>query len=212
MNNRFVTGLLDSHQDKRRKLSMYSIAKTIGLPATYVELRHQATHEELPSLSKLRTASRKALRWIWDYYWDSLSGEVSKIKCKTLIWELVKEQDEQKRKDMTLALDKWDEDLIVGALADLSVESDDPDMILRILELGNKLISKSAKSTYNDRPPAPNSTLNNIEDVRAEIARMESELEAPSKVMSDNQDTIELSGKGWALWEGPWVPKPIGII
>ncbi|TVY80687.1 Pre-rRNA-processing protein las1, partial [Lachnellula suecica] len=52
---------------------MYSLAKTIGLPATYVELRHQATHEELPSLSKLRTATQKALRWIWDYYWANLT-------------------------------------------------------------------------------------------------------------------------------------------
>lgn len=212
MDHRFVTGLLDSHQDKRRKLSMYSIAKTIGLPATYVELRHQATHEELPSLSKLRTASQKALRWIWDYYWDSLSGAVSKKECKTLVWELVKEQDKQKRKEMKLALDKWDEDLVVGTLVDLSVESVDPDVNLRLLELGNKLMSKSAKSTYNDRPAAPDSTLNNIEDVRAEIAKMESELEARSKIISDNQDIIELSGKGWALWEGPWVPKPIGMV
>jgi ribosomal biogenesis protein LAS1 len=207
-----VTGLLDSHQDKRRKLSMYSIAKTIGLPATYVELRHQATHEELPSLSKLRTASQKALRWIWDYYWHSLSGGVSKKECITLVWELVKEQDEHKRKEMKLALDKWDEDLVVSVLVDLSVKSVDPDVILRLLELGNKLMSKSAKSTYNDRPAAPDSTLNNIEYVRAEIARMESELEAPSKIISDYQDTIELSAKGWALWDGPWVPKPIGMV
>ena len=54
---------------------MYSIAKTIGLPATYVELRHQATHEELPSLSKLRAGAQKALQWIWDYYWAALTGQ-----------------------------------------------------------------------------------------------------------------------------------------
>ncbi|KAF3359317.1 hypothetical protein VdG1_02340 [Verticillium dahliae VDG1] len=66
--SRFVTGLLDGHQDKQRKLSMYSVAKTIGLPATFVELRHQATHEQLPSLAKLRAAARRALDWIWERF------------------------------------------------------------------------------------------------------------------------------------------------
>ena len=53
----FVTGLLDSHQDKARKISMYGVAKSVGLPATFVELRHQATHEQLPSLTRLRAAA-----------------------------------------------------------------------------------------------------------------------------------------------------------
>lgn len=69
---RFVTGLLDSHQDKARKLSMYGVAKTIGLPAGFVELRHQGTHEPMPSLTQLRPAARRALEWIWEYYWKNL--------------------------------------------------------------------------------------------------------------------------------------------
>lgn len=69
---RFVTGLLDSHQDKARKLSMYGVAKTIGLPASFVELRHQGTHEPMPSLTQLRPAARRALTWIWEYYWKNL--------------------------------------------------------------------------------------------------------------------------------------------
>ncbi|KAK3325494.1 Las1-like-domain-containing protein [Apodospora peruviana] len=73
--SRFVTGLLDSHQDKQRKMSMYGVAKSVGLPATFVELRHQATHEQLPSLIRLRAATQKALEWIWDYYWKHLTAE-----------------------------------------------------------------------------------------------------------------------------------------
>lgn len=72
---RFVTGLLDSHQDKARKLSMYGVAKTIGLPASFVELRHQGTHEPMPSLTQLRPAARRALAWIWEYYWKNLPPE-----------------------------------------------------------------------------------------------------------------------------------------
>ncbi|KAF3770785.1 Las1-like protein, partial [Cryphonectria parasitica EP155] len=71
-NFRFVTGLLDSHQDKARKLSMYGVAKTLGLPASFVELRHQGTHEPMPSLGQLRPAARRALVWIWEYYWKNL--------------------------------------------------------------------------------------------------------------------------------------------
>ncbi|EFW99722.1 las1-like protein [Grosmannia clavigera kw1407] len=70
--SRFVTGLLDGQQDRARKLSMYSLARAIGLPAAFVELRHQATHESLPSLARLRAAARRALLWIWQYYWMQL--------------------------------------------------------------------------------------------------------------------------------------------
>lgn len=71
----FVTGLLDGHQDRARKLSMYGVAKTIGLPASFVELRHQGTHEPMPSLTQLRPAARRALVWIWEYYWRNLPEE-----------------------------------------------------------------------------------------------------------------------------------------
>ncbi|CAN8095843.1 unnamed protein product [Discula destructiva] len=69
---RFVTGLLDGHQDKARKLSMYGVARTLGLPAGFVELRHQGTHEPMPGLARLRPAARAALWWIWEYYWRNL--------------------------------------------------------------------------------------------------------------------------------------------
>ncbi|KAL8392797.1 hypothetical protein RB595_002832 [Gaeumannomyces hyphopodioides] len=72
---RFVTGLLDSHQDRSHKMSMYSVAKTIGLPATFVELRHQATHEQLPSLTRLRAGAAAGLDWIWEYYWKQLAPD-----------------------------------------------------------------------------------------------------------------------------------------
>ncbi|KAI3392658.1 hypothetical protein diail_5339 [Diaporthe ilicicola] len=72
---RFVTGLLDGHQDKARKLSMYGVAKTVGLPAGFVELRHQGTHEPMPGLAQLRPAAGRALVWIWEYYWRNLPDD-----------------------------------------------------------------------------------------------------------------------------------------
>lgn len=68
----FVTGLLDSHQDRAYKMPMYGVAKSVGLPASFVELRHETTHEQLPSLNRLRAAADKARDWIWDHYWSNL--------------------------------------------------------------------------------------------------------------------------------------------
>ncbi|CAK7243037.1 MAG: rRNA-processing protein las1 [Sporothrix thermara] len=73
--SRFVTGLLDGQQDRARKLSMHGLAQTVGLPPGFVELRHQATHEALPALRRLRVASRQALAWIWGYYWANMEEE-----------------------------------------------------------------------------------------------------------------------------------------
>lgn len=86
---------MDSHQDKVRKLSMYGVAKTIGLPASFVELRHQGTHEPMPPLTQLRPAARKALVWIWEYYWKNLS-EGEGVEVEEEEEERVKNDDEVK--------------------------------------------------------------------------------------------------------------------
>src|SRR5687767_2672126 len=112
----FVTGLLDGHQDKQRKQSMYAVAKTVGLPATFVELRHQSTHEQLPSLAKLRDAARKGRDYIWDYYWKNLedeppqpsavstsgrsSGSSDDDPCKTTVMLYLREYNPSKQQEL----------------------------------------------------------------------------------------------------------------
>jgi len=71
---RFVTGILDAEQDTKYKLSMYAIAQQIGLPALFVDLRHEATHGEVPSLTNLRAAAQMATQWLWDDYWKTLEA------------------------------------------------------------------------------------------------------------------------------------------
>ena len=75
--SRFVTGLLDSQQDSRYKVSMYTKAQQTGLPALLVDLRHDATHGEMPSITVLRTAAPRALRWLWEDYWKCLGKQQS---------------------------------------------------------------------------------------------------------------------------------------
>ena len=48
---------------------MYNIGKDIGIPASFIELRHQAIHEDLPSLVVLRQAAERAIQWLYHNYW-----------------------------------------------------------------------------------------------------------------------------------------------
>ncbi|KAF2213027.1 hypothetical protein CERZMDRAFT_83949 [Cercospora zeae-maydis SCOH1-5] len=72
---RFVTGFCDIGRNKERSLepsSMLNIAKQIGMPPGFVALRHEATHDELPSTQRLVKAAEHALAWLWDFYWSKL--------------------------------------------------------------------------------------------------------------------------------------------
>ena len=72
---RFVTGFCDIGRARERGLeqsSMLAIAKQIGMPAEFVALRHEATHEELPGLRRLIGAVERGLEWLWVVYWARL--------------------------------------------------------------------------------------------------------------------------------------------
>jgi hypothetical protein len=53
----------------RGETSMYAHAAAIGLPEQFVDLRHRATHDDMPGLEVLRQAARRALEWLWERWW-----------------------------------------------------------------------------------------------------------------------------------------------
>ncbi|KAL1738419.1 Las1-like protein, partial [Schizophyllum fasciatum] len=61
---RLVNGLVDPLQSGVYARSIAAIAAQIGLPAWLVELRHAATHEDLPSLELLREGANQSMRWL----------------------------------------------------------------------------------------------------------------------------------------------------
>ncbi|VDB82955.1 unnamed protein product [Peniophora sp. CBMAI 1063] len=65
---RLVNGLVDPLQVGVYARSIASIAAQLGLPGWLVELRHAATHEDLPSLELLRQAAGESLDWLFHNY------------------------------------------------------------------------------------------------------------------------------------------------
>lgn len=51
---------------------MHTLARNLNLPASFVEIRHAATHEALPSLAVLRNVAVRALDWLWTNYWSAV--------------------------------------------------------------------------------------------------------------------------------------------
>lgn len=66
---RMVNGIADSQQKGRVASSVNSLAEAAGLSRLLVDVRHEATHNELPSLPTLQLAARQALDWLVQQYW-----------------------------------------------------------------------------------------------------------------------------------------------
>jgi hypothetical protein len=66
---RLVNGLVDPIQAGRYVKSVHVIARQLGLPPWFVDIRHAATHLKLPSLTALRSAAKQAVGWLHDHYW-----------------------------------------------------------------------------------------------------------------------------------------------
>ncbi|KAI1044364.1 hypothetical protein LB505_007152 [Fusarium chuoi] len=159
--SRFVTGLLDGHQDKQRKQSMYSIAKTIGLPATFVELRHQSTHEQLPSLAKLRTAAKKALLWIWEYYWKQL-GEDNSDACRKAVLRYLSEGDESKLVALFQEFERWPADRVLKTVQEVKGSLPGNQAFLKCVELMQRL-RESEEDKKSSKSGTADTTMKDIE-------------------------------------------------
>jgi hypothetical protein len=73
---RFVNGLVDIQQKGQYAISISSLAEKIGLPTFFVELRHDATHNQLPSLPVLLNSVQTALNWLEINYWNKIMENV----------------------------------------------------------------------------------------------------------------------------------------
>ncbi|RKO89803.1 Las1-like-domain-containing protein [Blyttiomyces helicus] len=66
---RFVNGIVDRAQKGVYASSVASVARELGLPGWFVDLRHSGTHDRLPTLTILRSGCAQALKWLEANYW-----------------------------------------------------------------------------------------------------------------------------------------------
>lgn len=66
---RCVNGLVDSAQKGTYAMAVSGLAQRIGIPLWIVDLRHESTHNQMPSLPVLRFAAQHLLAWLRSNYW-----------------------------------------------------------------------------------------------------------------------------------------------
>ncbi len=81
---RAVNGIVEPNQTTYFAQSILTIAERLGLPGWIVELRHDATHKQLPSLSVLRAASDYLLNWYHQNYWQPQEGLLQSLTASCI--------------------------------------------------------------------------------------------------------------------------------
>ncbi|KAK8944267.1 hypothetical protein KSP39_PZI008564 [Platanthera zijinensis] len=69
----FIMRLVNDFVEPEHKTtgrSISDIAEALGIPRTFVDIRHESSHRSLPSLKLVRPASAKALEWLKANYWE----------------------------------------------------------------------------------------------------------------------------------------------
>ncbi|KEY63895.1 hypothetical protein S7711_10174 [Stachybotrys chartarum IBT 7711] len=225
--SRFVTGLLDGHQDKQRKQSMYTIAKAIGLPAAFVELRHQSTHEQLPSQAKLRSAAQQALAWIWDYYWkhlpedaaaarpSALSRDAPRDPCAVAVLHYLRQDDEARRNKLRTELREWPRDQLIRTVGALRDSLPGNQAYLKCVKLlqelkGEEAGQAGADASMKDAGDDGDQGTRIVELADPESSGQTGETGTVREHESDQEPAKRETG--WSQHPGPWKPKPIGVV
>ena len=167
---------------------MYAKAQQIGLPAVFVDLRHEATHGDMPSLTNLRSAASRALQWLWLDFWKTLDERYrdqdvkEAFKVTNSAFNL---RQESKAEQETLLDPK---------------EKEAGERIQRLVE--KEVLEESAR--------------NEGTNAQAEADAANGGEEKMTRNTGGDEELLRVDGNaekgGWAKWQGPWKAKGIGII
>ncbi|CAO1944695.1 unnamed protein product [Urochloa humidicola] len=67
---------------KKTGRSISELAEAVGIPRVLVDIRHESSHRNLPSLRLLRLASIKAFDWLKCIYWDSQTNSIPDVQVE----------------------------------------------------------------------------------------------------------------------------------
>ncbi|KAI8872888.1 Las1-domain-containing protein [Ramicandelaber brevisporus] len=80
---RFFNGFVDNEQRGKFADNTSKLAERLGMPAWFVDVRHEGTHGKMPSLTILRAAAAQALNWLRNSYWELQNGISSSTSNNT---------------------------------------------------------------------------------------------------------------------------------
>ncbi|XP_070009276.1 uncharacterized protein LOC107760939 isoform X4 [Nicotiana tabacum] len=84
---RLVNGVVEKTRNKT-EISIGEAANDIGIPRMLIDVRHEGSHRDLPSLQLVRLASTKALDWLKSYYWEPQSKAIRRDPTANLRKEI----------------------------------------------------------------------------------------------------------------------------
>eukprot|EP00494_Astrolonche_serrata_P032124 UN32393 len=82
---RLVNGFTDPLQKGAVSRTVGAISSQIKMPQIFVEIRHTATHRQLPSLELLEENMNKIYKFIRTYYWEKQEENISVKEKKNLL-------------------------------------------------------------------------------------------------------------------------------
>ena len=71
---------MDPSQNGKYAAPVMTLAKKIGIPVVLVDIRMEASHQELPSLATLRHGSERALQWLFERYWRAQRNVLDAVR------------------------------------------------------------------------------------------------------------------------------------
>lgn len=80
---RFVNGIVDANQKGSVADSVTFIANKVGLHRMFVDIRHDGTHNDLPSWEILGLAVSNAIDYLSETYWKDQLEKLEKVKTRT---------------------------------------------------------------------------------------------------------------------------------
>ncbi|XP_055823518.1 uncharacterized protein LOC129892020 [Solanum dulcamara] len=84
---RLVNGVVEKTR-KKAEISIAEAANAIGIPRMLIDVRHEGSHRDLPSLQLVRLASTKALDWLKSYYWEPQKNVIRRDSTANLRKEI----------------------------------------------------------------------------------------------------------------------------
>ncbi|XP_056014101.1 ribosomal biogenesis protein LAS1L-like isoform X2 [Ostrea edulis] len=81
---RFVNNITELGQTKSYRMPVHKIAENFGIPNWIVEMRHNATHRSMPSLSELTSGADWILEWLREDFWRAQFKIMENIKPRKM--------------------------------------------------------------------------------------------------------------------------------